>query len=321
MSRRVLAACLFLMVALGGIFFYRACGRFTGRKSLPKFPQARQAQPSFQSVTQAPFGLVNARFFESRRSQRKWEIFAKFAELHRTENYAYIQTVTGLFYAQNSENVVTTTSEYGRCYLDENRIELEGNVEVTSVAGYRFTMPRLVYAGKQHEFRSHDIVSMVGPLVAEPTMYLRGRGLVGKIDEHQFHLARQVTFRRLLQSSQWVAVRADSGDFDTQNQRANFEGNVHTVIPAMRVESKRLEIKTLPTGESLVAEGKVEWTGSKRSGSSDVLRFGSVSNEIMLEGHARVTDADQNVLAGQRIILSTADDRIIVEQAKGKIVN
>lgn len=92
-------------------------------------------------LTEANFGLLGVRFYESMGTRRSWNIRSEFAELHRQEkNYAFMKRVDADFFAINSGNVVHTKSDYGRSYFGKRMVELEGNVIVNSAKGYRFLM-------------------------------------------------------------------------------------------------------------------------------------------------------------------------------------
>src|SRR5580765_4248159 len=79
------------------------------------------------SLTSANFGLLGVHFYESTAGKKHWEIRSRFAELHRKENYVYLQHVDAEFFAQKTGNVVFTKSDYGRSQIDQNIIDLEGN--------------------------------------------------------------------------------------------------------------------------------------------------------------------------------------------------
>ena len=120
------------------------------------------------TITNANFGLLGVRFYDSSEGKKHWFMRSKFAELHRKENYAYLQEVNTEFFAEKTGNVISTKSNYGRSLIEKEQVELEGNVMIRSKRGYLFTMDKLNYNGKTHEFETEDLVKMRGPVVSAP---------------------------------------------------------------------------------------------------------------------------------------------------------
>src|SRR5690606_23359862 len=67
-----------------------------------------------KSLTQANFGLTGVRFFQSEGGKPRWAVRSEFAELHRSENLAYLDKVDAEFTADRTRNVVKTWSRKGK---------------------------------------------------------------------------------------------------------------------------------------------------------------------------------------------------------------
>lgn len=270
------------------------------------------------SLTKANFGLLGVRFYQSSEGKKRWNIKSDFAELHRKENYAFMQVVTAEFLAGKTGNVVLTTSRYGRSLLDKQSVELEGDVTVRSKKGYLFTMDKLNYDGKSHEFTSDDVVNMRGPDIQRPKMTLRGTGLLADVDSEHFFLKKNVTAQRKLSSGDSLRITSRSGEFFTEEQRSVFISKVHSVLPKIGIDSDVLEVSLADEKESMEAHGNVVLKSRDRVGYADSAFLEVGTNRIVLEGKARV-DAKDNQIRGRRILLFTDDDRIEVEEAEGKV--
>src|SRR5688572_7276667 len=56
------------------------------------------------SLTKANFGLLGVRFYQTQSGRKRWKINSEFAELHRKENYAFLEEVTAEFNAGKTGN-------------------------------------------------------------------------------------------------------------------------------------------------------------------------------------------------------------------------
>lgn len=282
-------------------------------------PKSNTGEGLYKSpLTSANFGLLGVQFYETNDGKKHWNIRSKFAELHRKENYAYLQTVDADFYAERTGNVVNAKGDYGRSWIEKRLVALEGNVRVHSKQGYLFTMDRLDYHGENHSFTSEDRVQMRGPSVEKPTTFLRGTGLHADIDREHFTLKKNVNAQKKLKTGDWMKVQSRAGEFYTNDQKAVFTGAVHSVLPNVTMESDALDIQTTKDQESLFAKGHVVLQSKDRVGQADRAEIEIGSNKIVLEGSARV-DAKDNQILGRRITLYTDDDRVEVEGAEGKL--
>lgn len=270
-------------------------------------------------LTTANFGLLGVRFYETSEQKKHWFIHSRFAELHRKENYAFMQDVNTEFYAEKTGNVVFTKSDYGRSLIEKHLVELEGNVSIRSKRGYLFSMDKLNYNGNNHEFDSDDPVRMKGPIVDRPTMVLRGVGLHADIDTEHFILRRNVAAQRRMRTNEWLRINSKSAEFFTEEQRAVFIGKVRSTLPQLNIDSDIFEISTSRERESMLARGNVVLRNKDRIGRAEVASVEMGSNQIILEGKARI-DAQGNEIQGRRIVLYTDSDRVEVDEAEGKVV-
>jgi LPS export ABC transporter protein LptC len=270
------------------------------------------------SLTSAGFGMLGAQFYESTDGAKRWQIRSHFAELHRKENYAFMEEVDAQFFASHTGNVVYTKSDYGRSYLDKNLVDLDGKVSVRSKRGYLFTMEHLTYHGDKHYFDTKDSVMMKGPNPETPSMQLHGTGMWADIDREHFTIKHRVTALRHLKTNEWMHTQSNTGEFFTDEQHAIFRGNAHTQLPNIVLDSDELELEIKDDTESILAKGNVVLKNKDRLGHSERAAIVVGTNRIELEGKARI-DSKGNIITGERIILYTDDDRIDVEEARGRV--
>lgn len=270
------------------------------------------------SLTQAPFGMLGVNFFESDDGKKRWNIRSKFAELHRKENYAFMQEVNADFFAEKTGNMVQTKSNYGRSHIDKRVVELEGDVSIQSRRGYLFEMDRLNYDGTNNEFTTDDPINMKGPSVARPTMFLKGTGLVGNIDTEHFLVKKSVTAQRQLKNLDWLKITSRSGEFFTEDQRAVFIGKVRSSLPKVTIDSDIFELNITQERESIQARGNVLLRQKDKVGRAEMASMEVGTNKIVLEGNARIDSKDNQIL-GRRIVLYSDEDRVEVEAAEGKV--
>lgn len=270
-------------------------------------------------LTSANFGLLGVSFFESQNNQRKWNIEAKFGELHRKENYAYLQDVTTYFFSDKTNNKVTTKSDYGRSWTNKNLVELEGNVTVRSQKGYLFNMDKLNYDGNSKEFTTEDVVTMRGPDEDRPTMQLKGTGLLANLEREHFIIKKSVSAVKKLKNGKSMRIASKTGEFFTNENRAVFINKVHSEMPNSTViDSDVFEMVTDGSGEKLEARGNVKFDSKERFGKAENLYLEVGGTEIILDGRAEIISKEnKSRLAGRRIKLYTEDDRVEVEEAEG----
>ncbi len=270
-------------------------------------------------ITQAGFGLLGARFYESIGTKKSWMVRSEFAELHhQKENYAFMKNVTADFFAALSGNVVHTQSDYGRCHFGRHLMELEGNVAVTSKQGYRFTMKKLDYHSNIQKFRSSEMVQMRGPNPDKPDMLLTGLGLDADLTKESFVVRRNTQSRRRLSNREWIHIQSTRGEFRTQSQQAVFSDRVKASLPSLTIESDQLEMSMSGKGELLRAKGNVVLFHKDRKGRSESADIEIANEKIVLEGHA-VIEGQDTELKGRKITLHTDEDRVEVEQAEGTL--
>lgn len=270
-------------------------------------------------ITNANFGLLGVHFFESQNNQRKWNIEAKFGELHRKENYAYLQDVTTYFYSDKTNNKITTKSDYGRSWTNKSLVELEGNVTVRSQKGYLFSMDKLNYDGNVKEFTSEDVVTMRGPDELHPTMQLKGTGLLANLEREHFIIKKSVSAIKKLKNGKNMRIISKTGEFFTNENRAVFINKVHSEMPdATIIDSDVFEMLTDGSNEKLEARGNVKFDSKERYGKAENLYLEVGGTEIILDGRAEIISKEnKSRLAGRRIRLYTEDDRVEVEEAEG----
>lgn len=272
------------------------------------------------SLTKANFGLLGVDFYETSEGRKHWNIRSDFAELHRKDNYAFLKQVDADFFAEKTGNLVNTTSDYGRSWLDKRLVHLEGNVLIRSRQGYLFAMNKLDYTGSNHQFQSADWVTMRGPDVNRPSLHLQGIGLNADIDREHFRLKRKVTGRKKLPDSEWLRITSNSGEFFTNDSMAIFTGKVKSKMPKVDLESDEFKLITVEAKEFISAKGNVVLKNRDRVGTAENAYIELGGQQIMLSGKARV-DSKGNEILGHTIKIYTDDDRIEVEQAEGKVIN
>ncbi|NQW43886.1 MAG: LPS export ABC transporter periplasmic protein LptC [Deltaproteobacteria bacterium] len=269
------------------------------------------------ALTNANFGLLGVRFYESVGGHPRWKINSAFAELRRKENYAFLKEVTSDFLSETTQNTIHTKSDYGRSWTAKNYVELEGNVSIESSNGYLFWMDHLNYDGKNHEFTSKDTVQMKGPSINQPIMFLKGTGLTAEINKEHFLLNSNVSSQKRLPSGQWLKVSSKTGEFFTQQSRAIFMGGVKSQMPKVNITSDVFEMSSLEGDENAQAFGNVVLKNKGRVGYAQKAYLEIGGSEIILEGNARI-EADGNIIKGNRIKLFSDEDKIEVENAEGK---
>jgi LPS export ABC transporter protein LptC/lipopolysaccharide transport protein LptA len=272
------------------------------------------------NLTQANFGLLGVRFYESVEGQPRWKIESQFAELHRKENYAFLKGVTAIFFSEATQNKILTKSDYGRSWSEKNYVELDGNVSIESGQGYLFWMNHLNYDGKKHEFSSNDTVQMKGPNINRPIMFLKGTGLNAQINKEHFILNQNVSSQKKLENGQWLKIFAKAGEFFTNESRAVFIGGVKSMMPDIKITSDIFELSSEEGQENVQAFGNVILKNKDRIGYAQKAYLEIGGSEIILEGKARI-EADGNVIEGKRIKLYSDDDKIEVEEAEGRTAN
>lgn len=266
--------------------------------------------------TKANFGLMGLRYYESAAGRKHWHIESKFAELHRKDNYAFLNEVTAQFFAKNTGNTVTTLSQYGRSWSDKNLIELEGDVRIQSKKGYLFEMDKMNYNSKQHEFLSEDFVKMRGPDIQRPKMLLSGTGLQADIDHEEFVLNENVIAERKMKGSGSLKITSSSGQFFTHESRSVFLGNVKAKMPGTSIESDVFELSMDQEDETIAASGNVKLQNRGRVATAESALIELNGTEVVLEGKARI-ESENGRVEGRRIKIYTDDDRIDVEEASG----
>lgn len=288
----------------------------------PVAPPARSgaSEPASQfrsPLTDASLGMLGFHLFETKEGRPYWNLKSRFAELQRQSNYAFMQSIEGQFFSQ-SGNVVTTTGDSGRSELEERWVELEGNVAIRSRQGYLFQLERVTYQGKRHEFHSDAWVTMRGPDIEAPDLFLKGEGLLARIDEERYLLRHNVSGRKRLASLEWLDIRSRSGEFFSATNRAVFRGKVRSEMPQMLIESEEFEFESAPKGERILARGNVRVKARSRTGHAESALIDVGSNRLVLSGRASVHDQG-NRLEGERIVLYTDEDRVEVIGARGNI--
>ncbi len=283
-------------------------------------PNLSQEDLYRSNLTNANFGLLGVRFYESVQGQPRWKIESQFAELHRKENYAFLKTVTAVFFSEATQNKILTKSNYGRSWNEKNYVELEGNVSIESGKGYLFWMNHLNYDGKKHEFTSNDTVQMKGPNLNRPIMFLKGTKLNAQIDKEHFILHQNVSSQKKLQNGQWLKVVSKTGEFFTRDSKAIFIGGVKSNMPDITIRSDVFELSSEEGQENVQAFGNVVLKNKDRIGYAQKAYLEVGGSEIILEGKARL-EADGNVIEGKRIKLYSDDDKIEVEEAEGRSNN
>ncbi|MCB0406148.1 MAG: hypothetical protein KDD51_15310, partial [Bdellovibrionales bacterium] len=133
-----------------------------------------------------------------------------------------------------------------------------------------------------------------------------------------YKVKKNVRGRKRLNDQRWLHISSASGEFFPDYDRARFYGKVRSSIQDLEIDSERLEVAASEGKETLLAEGhvRVRSKGRVASAKRAALRLGS--NQLVLEGDARV-DAKEDRIEGKRIVLYTDDDRVEVTGAKGKI--
>ncbi len=320
-------------LVLAVLFFWARSGNQTASIPEPAAPRSAEEAQFATQLANAPFGLLGVRFYESFEGKKRWNIQSRFAELHRKENYAFLEDVAADFFSEKTGNRIQTKSKYGRSRIDQQKIDLEGNVSIHSKRGYLFEMDRLSYDGSSHEFNTEDTVSMKGPSVAAPTMTLKGTGLVGNIDTEHFLVKNNVTALRKLKSNEWLKITSRSGEFFTEEQRAVFVGGVKAAMPRVSIDSDIFELSVSEETEAILARGNVVLKQRDMVGRAESAGMEIGSSRIVLEGNAQIEsksanpepgslnapDAKQNRISGRRIVVYTDEDRIEVESAEGSV--
>lgn len=297
-------------------------------RSSNDFSKMEQSAPSSLSqeelyrstITDANFGLLGLRFYESVEGQPRWKIESQFAELHRKENYLFLKSVSADFFSEATQNKILTQSDYGRSWTEKNYVELDGNVSIKSGKGYLFWMEHLNYDGKNHEFTTKDTVHMKGPNVDRPIMFLKGTGLTAQISKEHFILNSNVSSQKKLQNGQWMKVLSKAGEFFTHDSRAIFFGGVKSSLPNATITSDVFEFSSEEGQENVQAFGNVVLRNKDRIGYAQKAYLEVGGSEIILEGKAKL-EADGNTIEGKRIKLYSDDDKIEVDEAEGKTKN
>jgi LPS export ABC transporter protein LptC/lipopolysaccharide transport protein LptA len=269
----------------------------------------------------AMLGLRGVRLFQSSEGKPRLRMVAAGAEIFRSENYCLFQKIDAEFFA-SSGKLIRAESDDGRSKLDAQsdfeEVELRGNVVVRSSEGYRMRVDTLVYDAPKHQLRSNDPVEIVGPNAARPTLVLKGKGLVGDVDEERFRLHRDVTVdRQLSGTDRRLKVSAQSGEFFTAQHRAVFTKSARARLPNLEVQADRIELAFGGALEAMEAQGDVRLKSGDRSGRANGATFDLSTGAVVLRGAAEVVSPDGEV-KGQRISFDLNGDRFEVDAAEGR---
>lgn len=270
------------------------------------------------SLTEANFGILGFQLFESKQGEQTSNIRSAFAELRREDSYVFMKNVESVFFASATGNEVNTISQFGRSYLGSHEVDLEGNVSIRSAKGYIFEMEKMRYDGNKHEFHSDSFVQMRGPKVKAPKMYLQGEGLLAYISTERFVLKKNVSGRRRLSTEEWLLVYSRSGEFYADLQKAIFLGNAKAVLPNLEITSDVFEMSVDEEHEFLYAQGNVHLVRNEKKGLAEKVFIEVGSGRIVLEGNASI-DQNGTIIEGKRIVIYTSDDRVVVEDAEGRM--
>lgn len=277
-----------------------------------------QIQLYGSEITKTDFGLLGARFFESQDNRPTWEIRSHFAELNRSEDFLYMREVDADFFGQNSGNVIHTLSDFGRSYLGQHRVDLEGNVKIRSRSGYVFRMAKLEYVGEKKIFSTESPVQMLGPDPENPRMKLAGKGMIGSTEDEIFRIRSTVSASRRLVNQDWIHIQSNRGDFHTRTGNAFFSKRVRAQMPKIELECDRFELGVGAEEERLLAMGAVRLKNRDRIGIAEKAEILIGSDTIILEGGAQIT-TDSNHIEGAKITIRSIDDTLDVQTARGNL--
>ncbi len=94
MTRRPMAALAFIWAAI--ILFWPLPSNKTSDREDLRMAAAGEGLYK-ASPSSAQFGILGFNFYETKEGKKSWYIRSNLAELHRNENYAFLQDVTAEF--------------------------------------------------------------------------------------------------------------------------------------------------------------------------------------------------------------------------------
>jgi lipopolysaccharide export system protein LptA len=114
-----------------------------------------------------------------------------------------------------------------------------------------------------------------------------------------------------------VGYRAERCSYQAQGQRVTCQGNVVVTRDDVRISCQRLEAEIDAAGRiiKLACHEQVEIVTQSRVARSDLARYDAKSDELTLDGNARVAQG-QSRLAGQVIVLDLETGDV---QVQGKV--
>ena len=123
----------------------------------------------------------------------------------------------------------------------------------------------------------------------------------------------------LLTPTASLDIRADRLELDHKAGSARFSGHVEVAQGRLVLRCTTLQA-TYTAGEitTLSAEGGVEVQGEGWTARADRARYDRAEGRLELTGEPRI-ERGADVLRGERVLVWPADERLVVEQARGRL--
>ena len=116
-----------------------------------------------------------------------------------------------------------------------------------------------------------------------------------------------------------VDIRADRLELDQKSGRAHFEGSVEVVQGALTLRCVRLKAR-YAKGRivALDAEGEVQLSGDGWTANAARAAWDRAAGRLVLTGDPRIRRGG-DTLRGARVLVWPDEERVVVEQARGRI--
>jgi len=248
----------------------------------------------------------------------EWVLNSKYANLFSAPNdHIVFEGVNALVYElKDQDYFYTVNSLTGTYWTKEDKMNLDGNVIVSTTNGYSFHTDNALYDVGKKKISTDSVVSAKGTTDGGDKLYVEGKGLKGDIALGDFYLIGNV----LGKVGTKLDVKSKKAMFATKKGNVLFDGGISAKKDRLDILGSKMAFAYNKKGEmnDMNVEGDVSIDMDGKKALCDHALIKSDSDKVILTGRPEF-HSGSDIIVGEKIVFFTDSDEVFVTKVKAAV--
>jgi LPS export ABC transporter protein LptC/lipopolysaccharide transport protein LptA len=286
---------------------------------LAKKDMERAEAETKQSIPVTPAMVIKGLTLEQTSGNRiEWVLNSNYANIFTTpsDQIVFKDVKASVYGTKDPNEVYNVNSLGGTYYTKDEKINLEGDVVLSTSKGYTFYTDDALYDISKKKISTGSKVLAKGSANNGEKLDVDGKGLKGDIVAGDFMLMDRVT----ASLGSKLNIKSKQAMFNTKKDKVTFGGGVSAQKEKMTISGGKISVGYNNKGEmnDMNVEGNVVINTNNKKALCDHALIKANSDEIVLTGKPEF-HSGSDIIVGEKIVFFSDTEEVFVSKVKATV--